>query len=155
MIPTSRGRISAILVCITGASSAGVVDAECIGFPVEHYLKYADIVFLGTVRNVTALDRSKQIVSVDASRVWKGAVRPSVVLYQAPWVAFDSYAFPNDAIDKQYLVFATRLTARQPEDVTLTEQEDAFAVPTCGGGTSELRDVRDAPRQLGAGRAPR
>jgi hypothetical protein len=77
------------------------------------------------------------------------------VLYQAPWVAFDSYAFPNDAIGKQYLVFATRLTAGQREDFTLTEQEDAFAVPTCGGGTSELRDVRDVPRQLGAGRAPR
>ena len=28
------------------------------------------------------------------------------MLYQAPWVAFDSYTFPKGAIGTQYLVFA-------------------------------------------------
>ena len=154
MIPTRRGHIILILVCMVLASSVRMVGAECVGFPVEHYLKNADIVFLGTV-SAMRVDGSTQIISFDASRVWKGTVRPGVVLYQARWVAFDSYTFPNGAIGTQYLVFATRLTADQRNDFTVAEQEDAFAVPTCGGGTTELRDVRDAPRQVGAGRAPR
>ena len=106
------------------------------------------------VKDIREVDASKQVVTLEVSRVWKGPVSRTAVLYQAPWVAFDSYEFPRQAVGTQYLVFAVRLTARQRQDFALEGQEQTFAVPACGGGTTELRDIRNVPRQLGAGRKP-
>jgi hypothetical protein len=149
-----RWRCSAILGCVLTVTFGRTVDAECVGFPLEHYVKYADVIFLGVVKDIREVDASKHIVTFEVSRVWKGPVRRTAVLYQAPWVAFDSYEFPRRAVGTQYLVFAARLTAPQRRDFALEGQQQRFAVPACGGGTTELRDIRDAPRQLGAGRKP-
>jgi hypothetical protein len=149
-----RWLCSAILGCVLTVTFGRTVNAECVGFSLDHYVKYADVIFFGVVKDIREVDASKQIVTLEVSRVWKGPVRRTAVLYQAPWVAFDSYEFPRRSVGIQYLVFAARLTARQRQDFALEGQEQAFAVPACGGGTTELRDIRNVPRQLGAGRKP-
>jgi hypothetical protein len=48
------------------------VTAECVGSKLDHYIKYADAIFLGVIKNVRVVDASKHkhIVTVDVSRVW-------------------------------------------------------------------------------------
>jgi hypothetical protein len=149
-----RWRYPVILCCVLTVTFERTVSAECVGFSLEHYVKYADVIFSGVVKDIREVDASRQIVTLEVSRVWKGPVRRTAVLYQAPWVAFDSYEFPQRAVGTQYLVFAARLTARQRQDFALGGKEPTFAVPACGGGTTELRDIRNVPRQLGAGQKP-
>jgi hypothetical protein len=155
MSATGRIQIAASLVGVMVTAWTTMAEAECVPLRTDGNLKYADVVFLGTVRHV-AVDGMKQVVTLDVSRVWKGEVRRSIVFYQAPWASFDSFSFPAvwTGTGTQILVFAKRLTADQRRDFALLEHEAAFAVPPCGG-TVALRDRRDAPRQLGHGRAPR
>jgi hypothetical protein len=135
-------------------SSATTLHAECVGFSLKHYLRYADVVFVGTVTEREPAGGSKAIVHLDVSRVWKGAVPGRMVLYQARW-GIDSVEFSAETVGMQYLVFAVRLDARQRQDFGLSEREKAFALPICGGGTSELpKDVLGFYRQLGPGRKP-
>ena len=135
-------------------SSAETLHGECVGFRLDHYVRYADLVFAGTVTNIEPAGGSKALVTLDVSRVWKGAVRSRMVLYQARW-NIDSVEFSAETVGRQYLVFAVRLNPSQRQDFGLAERVQAFALPTCGGGTSELpKDVHGFARQLGPGRAP-
>ena len=61
-----------ILMLIALASR---VDAECVGFPLKHYTKYADLVFSGTIDELEQLDSTRAIVTFEVDRVWKGNVR--------------------------------------------------------------------------------
>ena len=135
-------------------SSATTLQGECVGFLLEHYIRYSDLVFVGTVTKLEPAGSSKAIVHLDVSRVWKGAVPSRMVLYQARW-SIDSVEFSAQTVGMQYLVFAVRLDARQRQDFGLSERDKAFALPVCGGGTSELpEDVRGFYRQLGPGQKP-
>ena len=135
-------------------SSATTLHAECVGFSLKHYLRYAEVVFVGTVTELEPAGGSKAIVHFDVSRVWKGAVPSRMVLYQARW-GIDSVEFSAETVGIQYLVFAVRLDARQRQDFGLSERDKVFALPVCGGGTSELpQDVLGFYRQLGPGRKP-
>jgi hypothetical protein len=135
-------------------SSPVTLRGECVGFLLKHYLRYADLVFLGTVTELEPAGGSKAIVHLDVSRVWKGAVPSRTALYQDRW-SIDRVEFSSESVGRQYLVFAVGLDARQREDFGLSKRHKAFALPICGGGTFELtNDVRGFYRQLGPGRQP-
>jgi len=125
--------------------------AECVGFPLKHYLKSADLVFSGRIQGLEQRDSIRTIVTFDVDRVWKGEVGRRLVLHQAV-ENIDSFRFVQGAIGAKYLVFATRLDARQRQEFELPERADAFGIPTCGGGTRKIDANDPILRQLGRGR---
>ena len=140
-----------LLLLIAPASR---VDAECVGFPLKHYVKYADLVFSGTIDELEPLDSTRTIVTFEVDRVWKGNVRRQTVLHHA-LEGIDSFRLIGASTGSKYLVFATRLNARQRQQFELSERQDAFGIPTCGGGTHKLDADDTMLRRLGRGRKPR
>ena len=102
-----RWLVLVVFVVLIG-SSATTLHAECVGFLLKHHLRYADVVFAGTVTELEPAGGSKAIVHLDVSRVWKGAVPSRMVLYQARW-GIDSVEFSAETVGMQYSVFAVRL----------------------------------------------
>lgn len=140
---------SAILLVVP----ASQLRAECVGFPLKHYLKSADLVFSGTIQGLERRDSTRTSVTCDVDRVWKGEVGRRLVLHQAV-DNIDSFRFVQGAIGAKYLVFATRLDARQRQDFERPARADAFGIPTCGGGTRKIDANDPILRQLGRGRHP-
>ena len=140
-----------ILLLIASASRVG---AECVGFPLKHYVKYADVVFSGTIEELEQPDATRTIVTFEVDRVWKGHVGRQIVLHHA-LEQIDSFRLIGASTGSMYLVFATRLNARQRQQFELSERQDAFGIPICGGGTHKLDADDEMLRQLGRGRKPR
>jgi hypothetical protein len=120
----------------------------------SHNKQRADLVFSGAVTNMQQLDYRHSLVTLNVEKVWKGPRGRRVVLHNTV-DNIDSYRFPVDAVGKQYLVFAGRLTPQQRSGFSLGEKEHAFGVPICGGGTGPLQQHERELRDLGRGRAPR
>ena len=143
-----------LAICLLVAFGAANARAECVGFPLDHYRKYADVVFRGVMTDIQRLDESRAVVTFTVSRVWKGNVGRRFVLHQGHQLGPDRYSWPAEAAG-EYLVFATRLDESDRKAFDLTNR-NAFAVPMCWGGTTPISHARapDFLRQLGPGRAP-
>lgn len=114
-----RGLVPVVLVAVI-VSSADTLHGECVGFPLEQYVKYADLVFVGTLTHVEPARGSKGFVTFDVSRVWKGAVPRRMVLYQARWnidsVEFSAETVGTSDLPKDARGFARRLgPGREPK----------------------------------------
>jgi hypothetical protein len=71
-----RWLCSAILGCVLTVTFGRIVNAECVGFSLDHYVKYADVMFFGVVKDIREVDASKQIVTLEVSRVWERTSSP-------------------------------------------------------------------------------
>ena len=87
-----RRRLVLVVFVAVIVSSTTTLHGECVGFLLKHYIKHADVVFMGTVTELEPAGGSKAIAHLDVSRVWKGAVPSRMVLYQARW-GIDSVEF--------------------------------------------------------------
>ena len=145
-------RVAGCGILLLIAPAAGV-DAECVGFPLTHYVKYADLVFSGTIDELEQLDSTRTIVTFEVDRVWKGNVGRQIVLHQA-LEGIDSFRLIGASTGSKYLVFANRLNAQQRQQFELSERQDAFGIPICGGGTQPLDSDDTVLRRLGRGRTP-
>ncbi len=104
-------RVNLALFAILLLAASSDLGAECVGFPLKHYKKHADLVFSGAIQGFQQLDSRRTVVTFAVDRVWKGDVGQRVVLHQLE--SIDSFRFIGAAIGAKYLVFATRLDARQ------------------------------------------
>lgn len=145
-----RKLVLCAILLVAAASPAG---AECVGFSLKHYKRHADLVFSGTIREIQQLDSIRTVVTFDVDRVWKGDVGRQIRLHQVV-ESIDSFRFVGATVGSKYLVFATRLDSRQRQAFKLSENQDTFGVPICGGGTHKLGANDTMLRQLGPGREP-
>src|SRR5262245_50827784 len=64
-----KRRSLVLFVFVALIMSASVsLRGECVGFPLKHYIRYADQVFQGTVTELEPAGRSKAIVHLDVTR---------------------------------------------------------------------------------------
>jgi len=145
-------RVKFALFAILLLAASSDLGADCVGFPLKHYKKHADLVFSGAIQGLQQLDWRRTVVTFAVDRVWKGKVSQHVVLHQLE--SIDSFRFVGAAIGAKYLVFATRLDAQQRNVFELAERPDAWGIPTCGGGSHKLEANDTMLRQLGPGRKP-
>ena len=150
MFTEHRVKLALFAILLLAASSD--LGAECVGFPLKHYKKHADLVFSGAIQGLQQLDSRRTVVTFAVDRVWKGNVSQHVVLHQLE--SIDSFRFTGAAIGAKYLVFATRLDAQQRTVFELAERPDAWGIPLCGGGSGKLEANDTMLRQLGPGRKP-
>jgi len=152
----TQARVRSIVVCASLALAVASPRAECISLGLKSDRKYADLVFRGVITDLQHPDKRRSIVTFEVSRVWKGPVRKRMVLYQPEEDYLERYSWQTSTVGTEYLVFARRLDDSQRNAFDL-KTRDAFAVPTCKGGTDEIVHpyARDYLRQLGRGRAPR
>ena len=126
-------RLATAVACVV-CSLELVGGAECVGFRVDHYKQYAEVVFSGTVRKMKQLDSARTVLTFDVAEVWKGEVGNSFVIHQLI-ESIDSFRFPIDALGEKHVVFATRLDADQLIRLGLKGSDIACGFPTCGGAT--------------------
>jgi hypothetical protein len=142
------------IIAVGVAIGTSHLHAECVGLSMSNNKRFADLVFSGVVTDLRQLDGRHVVVRVDVAKVWKGAVGKHVVLYSIQ-DNIDAYAFPPDAVGAQYLLFAKRLMPNQRVGLPLGEEQAAFGVPLCGGGTRALEHVGRELQELGRSRPPR
>jgi len=121
-------RVSTLaLLAFAVASHAG---AQCVIFPLEHYLADERI---AAVLQVRVLDANAvatgQLVSVEVLRLWKGDSSRRVTIY------FRERGVHEGEVDLRagevFLIFAHRLTAAERQEIGIQEAEPALGTSNC------------------------
>jgi hypothetical protein len=134
--------------------TSSIASGECVGFSIDHYQRSADLIFSGTIAEVRRIDDDRHVLAFDVDQVWKGRVSKRTAIHQLT-ESIDSVRFrPADAGEK-YLVFASRLDAKQLMKFGLRGDVTAFGVPICGGGTRPFKPDDPDLEKLGPARKPR
>jgi len=142
-------RLSIALVML--GYSAATVNAECIGFPFEHHVKYSDMVFRGVVTDVQRHD-THMVMTFQVSRVWKGKAGKTVVLHQIQ--GLDRATWPEDLVGREFLILASRLSEYDAKWVGAKASDVLFGVPNCLDSIS-ISSAATQLKKLGRGRAPK
>ena len=145
------GRLAGGITDLTPpALSAVAIDCATLAVDVPGALRYADVVFTGTLVKADHQD----ILTFRADRIWKGAVGRDIVVYEleAPYV--ESFVFQEGA---RYLIFAKVLSASDRRLAGLGPNDPVpFVMPrSCGSApwplalTTELDKIARSRKSRG------
>ena len=145
----SAGLVQLSMVLLLSGSVGGTANAECVGMPVESYIKHSDLVFRGVVTEAQRHE-SHIVMTFQVSRVWKGKMGRSIVLHQV--LGMERATWPEDLIGREYVILASRLSEYE-RNVIGAKTIEVFGIPQCMNAIS-IDHAAEYLKKLGRGRAP-